>query len=203
MEQMAAGLAGYVPGTTDRAFPAGTGITLTKNTPMTFNLHYTPTGQEEKDKPRLGLWFHKTPPAKQLLTLPVLTQSFVIPAHAQEHEVRISTAELLPGFTLPAATIYSLSPHMHVRGSRMRFELEYPNGTRELLLSVPNYNFHWQTRYYLETPKVAPRGSKLRVIGAFDNSALNPHNPDPTSPVRWGDQSWEEMFIGYIELTWN
>jgi hypothetical protein len=90
---------------------------------------------------------------------------------------------------------------MHVRGKRMKFEVIYPDNRREVLLSVPNYDFNWQTTYQLATPKKIPAGSRLFVSGAFDNSDLNPFNPNSKISVRWGEQSWEEMFIGYFEFT--
>jgi hypothetical protein len=148
------------------------------------------------DQPELALWFHKTPPAKSLITLPLINMGFTIPAGAREYEVsaRLPFVQSLPY----AGTLYSMSPHMHVRGSRMRFEVIYPDNKREMLLSVPNYDFHWQTTYELAEPKKIPAGSKLVVTGAFDNSDLNHENPDPLSPVKWGEQSWDEMFIGYF-----
>ena len=90
---------------------------------------------------------------------------------------------------------------MHLRGKRMRFEVVYPDNTRETLLNVPAYQFRWQTTYQLVQPKKIPAGSKLFLTGAFDNSDLNLDNPDPTKSVQWGEQSFEEMFIGYFEFT--
>lgn len=196
-QQMATGIAGYVPGSVDRPFPPNTGVQLTNQTWLTFNLHYTPNGQPATDQPELALWFHTTPPAKELYTLPLLTQSLSIPPGASDYEVRVSYT--VPFFLSP--TVYRLSPHMHMRGSRMRFEVRYPNGTTEIVMSIPKYHFGWQMGYYLETPKVIPGGSTISIIGAFDNSPQNPHNPDPTATVQWGDQSWDEMFIGYADFT--
>ncbi len=197
--QMAAGLAAYVPGTDRGIFPPDSGVVLHGNTQITFNLHYTPNGEDAVDQPELALWFHKTPPVKELITLPLLNTGFTIPAGAREYEV---TARLPFVQSLPyAGTLYSMSPHMHLRGKRMKFEVIYPDNSRETLLSVPNYEFHWQTTYQLVEPKKIPAGSKLILTGAFDNSILNEENPDPDHPVRWGEQSYEEMFIGYFEFT--
>jgi hypothetical protein len=195
--QMAAGLAGYVPGTDRGIFPEGSGVILHGDTQVTFNLHYTPNGEDAVDQPELALWFHKTPPPKELITLPWLNTGFTIPAGAREYEVTAVLLQSLPY----AGTLYSMSPHMHVRGKRMKFEVVYPDNRRETLLSVPNYEFHWQTTYQLVEPKKIPAKSKLIVTGAFDNSTLNEENPDPTRPVKWGEQSFEEMFIGYFEFT--
>ena len=96
--------------------------------------------------------------------------------------------------------LYELSPHMHYRGARMDFEALYPGGGSEILLSVPHYIFDWQLVYRLAEPKVLPAGTIIRVRGAFDNSDRNPENPDPSATVRFGEQSDDEMFIGYINF---
>jgi hypothetical protein len=200
MSQMATGLAGYVPGMQDLAFPEGTGVQLQAGGAVTFNLHYTPSGQEEMDQPELALWFHKTPPAKTLITLPLVHQSFRIPPGAREFTIRAEPPALLN--PLPVSiTLYGMAPHMHLRGASMTFHIRYPNGQTEVLLSVPKYHFNWQTRYLLAEPKVIPAGSRVWLTGSFDNSMLNMHNPDPTKEVLWGEQSWEEMFIGYFDVT--
>lgn len=194
-QQQAAGLALYVPGDDPRGFPAGTGVQLNRNVALTFNLHYTPSGSEEVDEPEMALWFHASRPAKTLYTLPVLAQTLAIPPYDPEHKV---SAE----FRLPLAlTVYRLSPHMHYRGLWMRYEAIHPNGTVEVLLNVPKYAFDWQTGYWLQQPKTLPAGTRLRVTGAFDNSPQNVWNPDPARLVEWGDQSWEEMFIGYVDYS--
>lgn len=114
-----------------------------------------------------------------------------------EYEVR---AELPIPLPFPV-TIHSLSAHMHFRGARMKFEIIDPSGKRETLLSVPRYRFQWQTTYQLEQPRRVPAGYRVVVTGAFDNSEQNMDNPDATQTVRWGDQSFEEMFIGYFDYT--
>lgn len=192
--QMATGLAGYVPGGPALAFPEGTGVELPGGSSVTFNLHYTPYGEAAEDQPELALWFHDQPPPKVLLTLPALDQTFVIPPGAREHEVTLSAVTPLP------ATLYRMAPHMHYRGKSMRFEAAYPDGTSEVLLSVPDYHFDWQMNYVLETPKRIPAGTRLTITGTFDNSAQNRFNPDPSQEVRWGEQSFEEMFIGYFDF---
>lgn len=200
MEQMASGLAGYVPGMPALAFPTNTGVLLAGNSSVTFNLHYTPSGEAETDQPELALWFHTKEPAKQIFSLPLPNLNFVIPAGAREHAVRADTKPLFDALPFPV-TVYGMAAHMHLRGRSMRFEVEYPDGIRETLLSVPKYDFHWQTRYLLEEPKVLPKGTKVWLTGSFDNSRLNHANPNPGEEVRWGEQSWEEMFIGYWDIT--
>ena len=91
-------------------------------------------------------------------------------------------------------------PHMHLRGDDFRFELRYPDGRSETLLSVPQYDFDWQYFYYLKQPMLLPAGTAIECLAHFDNSPNNPDNPDPSAEVRWGDQSWEEMMIGFFEI---
>jgi hypothetical protein len=193
--EQSTGLALYVPGREELAFPAETGVALAANSWLTFNLHYTPDGQEETDQPELGLYFAPQPPAKELKMAAILDVLFLIPPGAPDYEV---TQEYTFNH---AVTIYNLYPHMHLRGARMKYEVFYPDGQQETLLSVPRYLFHWQSVYRLATPKHLPAGSRVRVTGGYDNSPQNLDNPDPTQLVFWGDQSWDEMFIGYVDYT--
>jgi hypothetical protein len=211
--QQLSGIAGYVPGRKPKEFPAGTGVLLKANSPLTFNLHYTATGTAETDQPQLGLWYAATPPAKPLNIMGTSDGFFFlglssIPAGNPDYQM-VANAYMVNGQTSAGAAtfnvpvrLYSLSPHMHVRGSRMRFELTMPgSSTKQILLSVPKYDFDWQTVYTFETPLDLPAGAKINVTAGYDNSALNIYNPDPTQAVFWGEQSWEEMFIGYIEYS--
>jgi hypothetical protein len=198
---MLSGIAAYVPGYTVQSFPEGTGILLRANAPLTFNLHYTAHGEEAVDEPELALWYASAPPAKPLKTAPVLNFAFTfgqitIPAGAPDFQVTASQT-----FTTPVR-LYSFSPHMHFRGARMRFELTLPGvAGRQILLNVPRYHFDWQTTYTLEQPLDLPANARIDVIGAFDNSPQNIYNPNPNIGVKWGEQSWEEMFIGYMEYS--
>jgi hypothetical protein len=98
-------------------------------------------------------------------------------------------------------TLLSLSPHMHLRGKAFRYELVSPSGEREVLLDVPAYDFNWQTRYRLAEPRRLPAGSVIYCRAVFDNSDANLANPDPTKSVRWGDQSWDEMMLGFFDVS--
>src|SRR5690606_3330471 len=98
--------------------------------------------------------------------------------------------------------LLSLMPHMHLRGKSFRYELRYADGASETLLDIPRYDFNWQTAYRLREPKTLPEGSRVRCVAHYDNSAENVSNPDPESAVRWGDQTWEEMMIGYFDIAW-
>ena len=191
--------AGYVPGLAQTWYPAGTGKRVRKDSAVTFQMHYTTTGTPETDETQIGLYFTETAPARELQTrsayspiLPINTIS--IPARAREYQREAS-------FT-PSATrdvmLYELSPHMHYRGKWFRYDAAYPDGTSETLLNVPQYDFNWQSGYRLTEPKRLPAGTVIRVRGAFDNSPQNPFNPNPNVVVRGGDQTDDEMFIGYL-----
>ncbi len=186
--------AGYVPGAEPVEFPAGTGKQLKAGSYLVFQMHYTPNGSATTDQTEIGLYFAPAPPAGELVTTAAYDTGFTIPAGARDHEVVAET-------TLDRASVlYEMSPHMHFRGSRMRFEAVYPDGTQEVLLNVPGYEFQWQTLYRLQTPKRLPAGTRIRVVGGFDNSVWNPWNPDPLQSVTFGEQTSDEMLIGYLNL---
>ena len=184
--------AGYVPGREPQPFPEDAGFRLPQGARIRFQLHYTTTGKPEVDTPRIGLYFADRELTHELKIGAAVNFRFEVPAGAKDHE---DTAERELGEDI---VIYRLTPHMHYRGKRMAIEAHYPDGERETLLSVPNYNFNWQRQYVLEEPKRVPKGTRIVARAGFDNSALNPANPDPSSPVRWGEQSFEEMLIGYF-----
>ena len=198
---------GYVPGTEPAAFPSGTGKLLRRGEQLTFQMHYITTGQADTDQTQIGLYMMASPPINVLQTKSVFNTSFVlgstaIPAGANDFEISAQYPIALFGSPTLSTNIllYEMSPHMHLRGSRFRYEVVYPNGTREVLLSVPKYIFHWQRLYRLTQPKYIPKGSRIVGVGAWDNSPQNPDNPDPHSSVYWGDQTYEEMFIGYFNF---
>ncbi len=191
--------AGYVPGLAQTWYPPGTGKRLRKDAALTLQMHYTTTGAPENDETQIGLYFTDAAPARELQTrsayspiIPINT--IAIPARAREYLREAS-------FTPSAARdvmLYELSPHMHYRGKWFRYEATYPDGTTETLLNVPQYDFNWQSGYRLSEPKRLPAGTIIRVRGSFDNSPQNPFNPNPNVIVRGGDQTDDEMFIGYL-----
>jgi len=186
-------LEGYAPGKSDAMqFPAQAGVFIPKGYKLSVQLHYTSYGKATEDSTRLGLYFHDSPPEHEFHNKSVTQGDFTIPPGAIEHKTSqqyVFDKEIV---------LYGLRPHMHYRGKYARFKVIYPDNSTEELLSVPNYNFAWQPTYRLSEPKRIPAGSRVVVSGAFDNSRFNPGNPAPEEPVTWGDQSWEEMFIGYF-----
>jgi mono/diheme cytochrome c family protein len=184
-------IGGVTPNKPGIVFEPGVARLLRGNSDLVLQIHYTTNGTEATDRTKVALIFAKEPPKKLAAGGLALNPRFVIPAGEASHEVTamqtIAKDSLITGFT----------PHMHVRGKDMTYIAHYPDGTSETLLSVPKYDFNWQLTYMLATPKLIPAGTKMEVIAHFDNSTGNKSNPDPTKDVRWGDQTWEEMMIGF------
>lgn len=185
----------FAPGLPPMPFPAESGGFLPAGATLVFQLHYTTIGEPATDVPRVAFYFHATPPALEARIVGAFNHGFTIPPNVDDYPVE--AAYVLD----QAVTLNGFGPHMHFRGKRFRYEAHYPDGRREVLLSVPRYDFNWQTFYFLQVPKPVPAGTKIFVSGAFDNSPRNPANPDPSKEVRWGDQTWDEMFIGYTMYT--
>lgn len=172
-----------------KLLPAGADIVL--------QLHYTASGRATRDNTRIGLRFGDRRPAQRVVTMAAMNTKFIIPPGVADHEVESRwvlnrDVELL-----------SLLPHMHLRGKDFRFSLRHPDGTAETILNVPKYDFDWQFYYYLDKPRLLPAGTAIECLAHFDNSPNNPENPDPSEEVRWGDQSWEEMMIGFFEVAFD
>ena len=176
----------HAPGTAKR-IPAGS--------TLVFQVHYTTNGKPGRDRSRIGLIFAKEPPQREVRTGLITNAVFAIPPGAPNHEVAAEAT-----FS-EDVKIYSLHPHMHLRGKDTTYTATYPDGRKEILLSVPKYDFGWQTDYMLAQPLLLPRGTKVHVAAHFDNSTANRANPDPKATVRWGDQTWEEMMIGFFTYT--
>jgi hypothetical protein len=188
-------VAGYAPGMGAYEFPEGSGILLKKGTKLRFQLHYTASGKPETDRTRLGLYLAREQPAREFHTDVLIKHDFVITPGDNEFVAEKSRVTPFP------ILLYSMNPHMHYRGKWMRYEATLPDGETRTLLNVPNYHFNWQRDYHLKEPVLLPKGTRLTVKAAWDNSALNPHNPDPGKAVRWGDQSFEEMFFASYKFT--
>ena len=187
-------LAVYAPGRNADVWPKGMAKRIPKGSNIIFQMHYSKTtGKAERDLTTAGLYFAKAPVEKMISTRDVQNLLFKIPAGAENHEVTDC-------FTFPRDTqLVNYMPHMHVRGKDMKYEIEYPDGRREILINVPRYNFNWQTLYKLTAPVAVPKGSKLIVTAHFDNSARNKYNPDPAKDVRFGEPTDYEMVVGFID----
>ena len=162
-----------------------------------FQLHYTPIGTPQKDDSRLGLLLADSDEiTHEVKTMSAVETDFKIPAGDPAHSV----PAIAPAFP-KNATLWSLFPHMHLRGSAFRYTLVTQDGEEKTLMDVPHYDFNWQTSYVLAKPIAIPEGSRIKCVGTFDNSGDNLANPDPTRNVFWGDQTDEEMMIGYYNYS--
>jgi mono/diheme cytochrome c family protein len=189
-------LAGFAPGMDAQMWEPGVVKKIPKGSKIILQMHYSKTaGSVQKDRSMVGLIFAKEPPDKLNITHPILNNYFKIPAGAGRHKV---TACWTPKEDIH---LQMMMPHMHVRGAAMEFKAFYPDGRSETLLNVPNYSFSWQTVYRPKKPVAIPKGTRLLVTGYFDNSAKNKANPDPTKEVRFGEPTYDEMMIGWIEYT--
>jgi peroxiredoxin len=189
-------LVGYAPGTRPFVLPDGMAKLIPAGSKLVFQMHYTPNGSKQQDRSSVGLCFVEDPSTihHRVVTGNATNASFVIPPGDDNYEV-LSQRRFLKDTTL-----LSLFPHMHLRGKSFRYELFYPDGTSEIILDVPRYDFNWQNHFILSPPKLVPAGTELKCTAHFDNSAENLANPDPTAKVRWGDQTWEEMMIGWYDI---
>jgi hypothetical protein len=184
---------GWAPGTPPSRYPEGVAKRLPVGAGLTLEMHYTTCGSPQTDQTEVAFYLAPGPQRREVQIRRADDFNVDIPPGSDEARHAATYA-----FTKPAS-LYSLAPHMHVRGKWMRYELLLPNGRKETLLHVPRYDFKWQHGYGLAQPRRVPAGAWLLVTGAFDNSPQNPANPDPTKRVRFGLQSWEEMFIGFFE----
>lgn len=190
-------LIGYAPGAESIVYPDDSGVFVPKGGAFTFQMHYTPVGRPATDVTRLALYFADQPPPHIMRHHVVLDPTIHIapndPAYTDTAYIEFERAAIL----------YSMFPHAHYRGRSAKFELIYPDGRKELLLSVPKYDFNWQREYRLTQPRSIPAGGRLLYTSVYDNSARNPGNPDPAREVPWGLQSWDEMLYGAIMFRWQ
>ena len=207
----------FVPGRGFEMFRPGVAKRVPARQFLQWSLHYNVTGRPETDRSRIGIWVSQAPVTHEMLsrtigsplpttpdrTLPVVVNGEevprrsvpVIPPHTDNWAITMQTDIAEP------ITFYAISPHMHLRGKDMRFRLIWPDGRDEVLLDVPRYDFNWQTEFELVEPMRIPAGSRLIVEGHYDNSLNNRYNPAPDKEVYWGEQSWDEMFEGWVKYT--
>jgi peroxiredoxin/mono/diheme cytochrome c family protein len=189
-------LAAYVPGQRIETLEAGLARRVPAGSKLVFQMHYTPNGSERQDLSRLGLMFAEPGSVREeVTTILSLNQTFEIPPETSDYPVETKWRRFPT-----RGRLLAMSPHMHVRGKAFRIEAQLPDGSSEILLDVPHYDFNWQSTYVLSEPRTFPAKTKLRCIARFDNSADNLNNPEPSAAVRWGDQTWEEMALGFFAV---
>lgn len=188
-------IATTAPGTNAMVFPQGTALLIKAGSVLTFQVHYTAKGTAGDDVSSVGLVFAKHPPEHEMYTSAFLNPFFTLPAGdaAKEVDSEIQFNE--------DTHIYAIFPHTHLRGKSWAYTLTYPDGRSEQILSVPHYDFNWQTYYVFSKPLAVPKGSTIKGVAVYDNSVNNPANPDPTAAVHWGEQTWQEM--QYTGLTYT
>jgi hypothetical protein len=187
-------LVAYAPGTVPEVIKPGRAKLIKAGSDLVLQMHYTANGADGTDVSKIGLIFSKAPPAERMLTINTANVTFSIPPGKPDTEVDAK-------MTLQQdATLVNLLPHMHFRGSSFEYRATYPNGEKEVLLSVPHYDFNWQLTYDLAHEKKLPKGTVIECEAHFDNSPNNRFNPDPTKEVHYGEQTWEEMMIGFFDV---
>jgi hypothetical protein len=190
-------LVGYAPGVPPLKPQPGRAKLIRSGTDLVLEMHYTTNGKAATDQTKVGIVFAKEPPRERLASAAIANLKFVIPPSEPNYQVDSR-------YQIPRDwTLISLTPHMHLRGKDFEYRAKYPSGETEVLLRVPKYDFNWQHTYYLAQPKLLPAGTVIECTAHFDNSANNRFNPDPSVEVRWGDQSWEEMMIGFVGIVYD
>ncbi len=185
----------FVPGARAAFYPEKTAKFIPAGASFLLQVHYVATGKVESDTTRLGLHYYDGMPQQRIITDAAYSANFEIPPNDPEYVVRAEEDYSMP------MVLHAVAPHMHYRGKHFAYAAHFPDGHVEQLASIPAYNFDWQFAYTFEEPVLLPPGTRIVCEGAFDNSPANPYNPDPEATVIFGDQTWEEMFIGYVWLS--
>ncbi len=183
----------YAPGSSPDQWPDGMAKFVPAGSDLVFQVHYTTNGHAGTDQTRIGLVFARQPPKQRIVTLQLNNHALLIPPGADDFRVEVEG-------TLPNdAVLLGFFPHMHLRGRRFEYDIVHADGSIEPLLRV-NYHFHWQLSYRLAEPLLLKAGTRLRALAWYDNSRKNPHNPDPEATVMWGDQTYQEMMVGFFDV---
>jgi hypothetical protein len=185
----------YAPGSSPESWPEGMAKFVAAHSDLIFQMHYTTNGHAVRDQTSLGLVFAKQAPKQRVLTLQLANDHDTIPIPPNTDNYRVEVSGTLPN----DATLLGFFPHMHLRGKKFEYNILHADGTRETLLRV-NYDFYWQLSYRLAEPRLLPAGTKLEAVAWYDNSRANRHNPDPDSAVQWGDQTYNEMMVGFFDV---
>jgi hypothetical protein len=185
-------LIGYAPGVPTITWDNDTAYLVKAGSQFLFQVHYTVNGKEALDRSVLGIKIRKDAPKYRAFSASAMQPRLAIPPNDPNYESKQTYV------FKEDATLLDLTPHMHLRGKAFKYVLTYPDGRSEVLLNVPKYEFNWQLSYILAEPRHVPAGSKIEATAWFDNSANNKWNPDPTQTVHWGDQTFEEMMIGFF-----
>jgi len=189
------GLGGWAPGVTPRFLPDGVGKYLRKGSDLVLQVHYHPSGKTESDQSTVGIYFTKRPATKIVVGVPLLNRRLYIPAGEERYRVTNDV-------TLPVdVNAIGITPHMHLLGREMSVNATLPDGTRQPLILIKDWDFNWQDQYLYSSPVQLPKGTKIELEAYYDNSANNPQNPNtPPQPVRWGEQTTDEMCLCVVQV---
>ncbi len=185
----------YAPGSSPDQWPDGMAKFIPAHSDLVFQMHYTTNGHAASDQTSIGMVFSKQPPKQRVLTLQLANDHDMIPIPPGAENYRVEVHGTLPN----DATLLSFFPHMHLRGKRFEYNIVHPDKSIETLLKV-NYDFYWQLSYKLAEPRLLKAGTDLQAVAWYDNSRHNQHNPDPDSAVTWGDQTYNEMMVGFFDV---
>ncbi len=190
-------LVGFAPGLPPETLVPGQAKLVKAGSDIVFQMHYTANGKAGTDRSKIGLVLATEPPKERVFTVTATNGKFKIPPGDANYRVD-SVFELGTEVKL-----VGMLPHMHLRGKDFEYRLVYPNGKTQTILRVPRYDFNWQLWYYPAEPILLPKGAKIECAAHFDNSPNNPSNPDPTKEIGWGEQSWEEMMVGFLNVAFD
>ena len=186
----------YAPGSSPDVWPENFAKLVPAGSDIVLQMHYAVHGGHaaSEDKTSVGMVFSKSIPLKRVLTLQLTNDHFEIPPGDPNYQVEVQG-------TIPNdALLLSFFPHMHLRGKSFEYNIVEPHGRIRTLLRVPQYDFYWQLSYRLQNPMPLKAGTRLQALAAFDNSPGNAHNPDPSVTVKWGEQTWAEMMVGFFDV---
>ena len=190
-------LVGFAPGLPPTECKPGEAKLVKAGSDIILQLHYTPNGKATTDRSRIGLIFAKEPPQRRVMTMNAMNVFLKIPPGDGNYETHAHA-------TIPQdVTLVNMMPHMHLRGKDFLYTAVYPTGEKQVLLNVPHFDFNWQLAYVEEQELLLPKGTRIECVAHYDNSPNNPANPDATKEVRWGDQTWEEMMIGWFDVSFD
>jgi len=176
-------------------YQPGTALLVRAGAVLTFQMHYTASGEATKDRSSIGFIFAKQPPVDEMRVGAFINTRLQLPAGVADQRVDAGVT------MLEDVHLHALLPHTHLRGARWEYKVVYPDGRSEMILAMPKYDFNWQTYFMFKTPLALPKGTRIESSAWYDNSPANKSNPDPTANVRWGDQTWEEMQYTGITYT--
>ena len=185
----------YAPGSSPDRWPDGMAKFVPARSDLVFQMHYTASGKATTDQTSVGVVFAKSKPTQRVVTLQLANDHNAIPIPPNTDDYRVEVHGTIPN----DAVLLSFFPHMHLRGKKFEYDIVHPDKSIEPLLKV-NYDFYWQLSYRLAEPRLLKAGTDLRAVAWYDNSRNNPHNPNPNDPVQLGDQTYNEMMVGFFDL---